>query len=306
MTRSLRSPPTPLPFLPAPRSRARRDPAEEPVVLLDPRGQPSGSLAKGRVHHDRTPLHLGFSCHVVAPDGRVLLTRRAAGKRTWPATWSNACCGHPQPGETLRRAVERRLRDELGLVPRRMALAVPDFAYRAVMDDGTVEHELCPVVVAEVDGTPFPDPDEVDGVDWVGWDALRARAASDPASLSPWAVEQVDRLAALAPTPLALLDAGVPAATAAGVSTALPHFRWYPAPRRSAGPTTPCPSCAGRSSALSPPSSPTGWRTWRTSILPPSSWRPRCSASFAPAESGCGPPSRTGGIGPPAPRTTTA
>jgi geranylgeranyl diphosphate synthase, type I len=198
-----------------PRSRARRDPAEEPVVLLDPRGRPSGTLAKGRVHHDRTPLHLGFSCHVVAPDGRVLLTRRAAGKRTWPATWSNACCGHPQPGETLRRAVERRLRDELGLVPRRMALAVPDFAYRAVMDDGTVEHELCPVVVAEVDGTPLPDPDEVDGVDWVGWDTLRARATCDPASLSPWAVEQVDRLAALASTPLALLDAGGPAAAPA-------------------------------------------------------------------------------------------
>ena len=192
----------------------RADPGGEPIVLLDPCGRPSGTLPKRHVHHDRTPLHLGFSCHVVTADGRVLLTRRSSGKRTWPGTWSNACCGHPQPGETLRRAVERRLQDELGLVPRRMALALPDFAYRAVMDDGVVEHELCPVVVAEVDRVPLPNPHEVDGIAWVTWDALRARAAADPASLSPWAVEQVGRLAALAPSPLALLEGASPVAAA--------------------------------------------------------------------------------------------
>jgi isopentenyl-diphosphate delta-isomerase type 1 len=184
----------------------RSDPGTERVVLLDTRGRPVGTMAKAAVHHDRTPFHLAFSCHVVAPGGRVLLTRRAATKRTWPATWSNACCGHPAPGETLRRAVERRLRDELGLVPRRLALALPDFAYRAAMDDGTVEHELCPVVVAEVDRQPRPHPDEVDGVAWVTWDELRRRATDDPASLSPWAVEQVRLLADLAPSPLAWLD----------------------------------------------------------------------------------------------------
>jgi isopentenyl-diphosphate delta-isomerase type 1 len=187
----------------------------ESVVLLDARGRPSGTAAKAQVHHDCTPFHLGFSCHVIAASGgRVLLARRAATKRTWPAIWSNACCGHPGPGETLRRAVERRLRDELGLVPRRVAVAVPDFTYRAVMDDGTVEHELCPVVVAEVDREPRPDPAEVDAVAWVTWDDLRARVDDDPRSLSPWAVEQVRRLAELAPSPLAWLDARIAWGTA--------------------------------------------------------------------------------------------
>jgi geranylgeranyl diphosphate synthase, type I len=185
------------------------DPAADPVVLLDPAGRPSGTLPKGEVHHENTPLHLAFSCHVVAPDGRVLLTRRAAAKRTWPSTWSNACCGHPRPGETLRHAVERRLGDELGLVPRRLALAIPDFVYRAAMDDGPVEHELCPVVVAEVDTDPVPDPAEVDGVEWTTWDEVRDRAAEDPASLSPWSVRQIGQLARLATTPLAWLDAEV-------------------------------------------------------------------------------------------------
>jgi isopentenyl-diphosphate delta-isomerase type 1 len=201
---ALRPDPTPLP-----------DPADDPVVLLDARGRPSGTIPQGEVHHEHTPLHLAFSCHVVAPDGRVLLTRRAATKHTWPATWSNACCGHPRPGETLRHAVERRLRDELGVRPRRLALAIPDFVYRATMPDGPVEHELCPVVVAEIDADPQPDPDEVDGVEWTSWEALRARAADDPASLSPWSVAQIARLAALAATPSDWLDAQLDPGSAA-------------------------------------------------------------------------------------------
>ncbi|MBI2710646.1 MAG: isopentenyl-diphosphate Delta-isomerase [Actinobacteria bacterium] len=170
------------------------------VVLLDARGRPSGTAPKATVHSGSTPLHLAFSCHVVDRSGRVLLARRAAHKRTWPSTWSNACCGHPQEDETLRHAVERRLRYELGLRPVRMRLALPDFAYRAAMEDGTVEHELCPVVVAEVCGEVTPNVDEVDAVEWTTWDALTQRAATSPETLSPWAVAQVNRLGTGAPT----------------------------------------------------------------------------------------------------------
>ena len=176
-------------------------PGRERVVLLDRFGRRAGSAAKGAIHGRSTPLHLGFSCHVVRADGRVLITRRAATKPTWPATWSNACCGHPQPGESLRGAAERRLRDELGLVSQRMALAIPDFTYRAVMDDGTVEHEVCPVVIAEVDVEPMLNPDEVDDAEWITWGALRERASEAPQTLSPWSVAQIERLGALAASP---------------------------------------------------------------------------------------------------------
>ena len=108
--------------------------APEHVVLLDGAGRAVDTAPKASAHGRGTPLHLAFSCHVVDEVGRVLLTQRAHDKATWPGVWSNACCGHPQLGETLRGAVERRLRDELGLVVERLAVALPDFTYRAAMD----------------------------------------------------------------------------------------------------------------------------------------------------------------------------
>ncbi|MGD9702533.1 MAG: isopentenyl-diphosphate Delta-isomerase [Acidimicrobiia bacterium] len=179
---------------------------DEQVVLLDVRGRPVGSAAKQSVHTCDTPLHLGFSCYVVDRAGRVLLTKRAASKRTWPGVWTNACCGHPQPGETLRAAVARRLRDELGVVPASMTLVLPDFLYRAVMDNGVVEHELCPVIVAEVDGEPCPNPDEVGDVAWIAWETLCAQARDQPETLSPWSVAQIAQLTSLASSPRGLIE----------------------------------------------------------------------------------------------------
>jgi isopentenyl-diphosphate delta-isomerase type 1 len=175
------------------------------VVLLDERGRPRGYRPKASAHTRSTPLHLAFSCHVVNRRGEVLLARRAFSKTTWPGTWSNGCCGHPQLGESLRDAVTRRLGQELGVVATHLALAVPDFAYRAEMDDGVVEHELCPVVVALVDHEPTPDPAEVAEVSWVPWGSVLHRAERDPASLSPWCVAQVRELFRLAHDPFTWL-----------------------------------------------------------------------------------------------------
>jgi isopentenyl-diphosphate delta-isomerase len=76
---------------------------EELVVLVDDDGRELGTATKSDVHHDATPLHLGFSCYVFDADGLVLMTRRALGKRTWPGVWTNSFCGHPGPAKPYRR-----------------------------------------------------------------------------------------------------------------------------------------------------------------------------------------------------------
>ena len=58
--------------------------SDDPVVLLDDAGSPVGQAPKSVVHHDDTPLHLAFSCYVVDPAGRLLVTTRAASKPSFP------------------------------------------------------------------------------------------------------------------------------------------------------------------------------------------------------------------------------
>ena len=218
----------------SPAAVATRSPLVEHVVLLDPKGRVSGLRAKAEAHGPDTELHLAFSCHVVDPAGRVLVTRRALDKRTWPGVWTNACCGHPQLGETLGQAVLRRLREELGIVPSAAGVALPDFTYRATMDDGTVEHELCPVLVAQVDEAPRLDPSEVADAEWVPWPELVERARTAPDTLSPWSVEQILRLAELAPSPAAWLEGA--AHTGAALLTWQPGLDGLDRPRVRKGP----------------------------------------------------------------------
>jgi len=161
----------------------------ERVVLLSPDGTPVGEADKATVHGPTTPYHLAFSCYAFGRAGRLLVTRRALSKLTWPGVWSNTCCGHPAPGERLPDAVRRRLAYELNLRPEGLALALPDFSYRATLD-GVEENELCPVFLCRVADEPRPNPAEVDSYRWQDWDDFVA----DTHELSPWARLQVAAL----------------------------------------------------------------------------------------------------------------
>ena len=168
-------------------------PAEQ-VVLLDADRTPVGTADKATVHTTDTPLHLAFSCYASDGAGRLLLTRRAVTKTTWPGVWTNTVCGHPGPGEGFEDAVARRARQELGLAVRDVVQVLPDFAYRATDASGLVENEVCPVFTAVTDGDPDPDPREVAEWAWVDWDDALAVATRSPWALSPWAVLQLPLL----------------------------------------------------------------------------------------------------------------
>ena len=162
-------------------------------MLVDDDGRAIGTAPKATVHTASTPLHRAFSCYVFDDAGRLLVTRRADGKRTFPGLWTNSVCGHPGPGEADADAVQRRAEAELGLPVREVTSALPDFRYRA-SHAGIVENEICPVYLARTASEPVPDPDEVGEHAWLGWDDLLDRIARDPEAWSPWCREQVPQL----------------------------------------------------------------------------------------------------------------
>ena len=168
------------------------------VVLLSPEGTPIGRAPKAAVHGADTPFHLAFSCHLRDAEGRILVTRRALGKRSWPGVWTNSFCGHPEPGEAVADAVRRHARVELGAQLDHLELELPLFRYRATDPSGVVENELCPVYTAVLASELRPDPDEVMEFQWVEPSDLSAASRLTPWAFSPWLVLQVERLDFLA------------------------------------------------------------------------------------------------------------
>lgn len=171
---------------------------EESVVLMSPAGEPIGQRLKSEVHDAETPLHLAFSLYLFDEDDRLLLTRRALGKRTWPGVWTNTCCGHPAPGEDMEDAVRRRVGEELGLAVGPLECVLPDFAYTATDASGVVENEICPVYRARAlhpVADPAANPAEVMDWKWGAWDDVVRAVGATPFVFSPWSVLQVERLA---------------------------------------------------------------------------------------------------------------
>lgn len=168
----------------------------EHVVLVDSNRTVVGSAPKDAVHTTDTPLHLAFSCYLLDERGRLLLTRRALQKLTWPGVWTNSFCGHPAPGEEVEDAVRRHGLQELGLGPgaiEDIRVVLPDFRYRAVDSNGLVENEICPVFVARLAAGAVltPNPAEVDDCAWAEPGDVVAALDAAPFAFSPWFVEEL-------------------------------------------------------------------------------------------------------------------
>jgi isopentenyl-diphosphate delta-isomerase len=162
---------------------------DELVVLVDEQNVVVGTMPKAEVHGTVSPLHRGFSCFVFRNrDKQLLLQQRSHTKVTWPLVWSNSCCGHPSPGESNVHAARRRLSDELALTPTLIEEVAP---YRYCFTrDGIMENEICPIVLAIVEGEPVVNPDEVEDVRWIEWPVFLEEIERDPTLYSEWCVEE--------------------------------------------------------------------------------------------------------------------
>jgi isopentenyl-diphosphate Delta-isomerase len=173
---------------------------DELIVLVDDDGRAIGTMPKPQVHHGETPLHRAFSAYLFGDDGRLLVTRRALSKQTFPGMWTNTVCGHPGPGEADHDAIARRARFELGLGVADVRPALPGYRYRAEFL-GVVENEICPVYIGRFTGIPAPEPAEVEEWELLPWPDFRARQDREGDAWSPWCREQAQLIeeAGLAP-----------------------------------------------------------------------------------------------------------
>ncbi len=156
---------------------------EEQVVLVNQHDEAVGTMGKLRAHQEGV-LHRAFSVFLFDEQGRLLLQRRSAGKYHSAGLWTNTCCSHPRPQESVREAAMRRLREEMGIT----AELEPQFSfiYRAVLGNGLQEHELDHVLFGTYSGAAFPDPNEADAWKYIHPDELDADMRQHPDHYTVW------------------------------------------------------------------------------------------------------------------------
>lgn len=157
---------------------------DEPLILVDDDDNPVGVMEKAEAHRGSGKLHRAFSLFVFDERGRLLVQRRAPGKRLWPNYWSNTCCSHPRRGEDMTQAIHRRLDEELGLDCE--LLFQFKFRYQAQYDAEGAEHELCWVYTGTSASTPQYNPTEIAELRYMAPAALDLEMRRTPDAFTPW------------------------------------------------------------------------------------------------------------------------
>jgi isopentenyl-diphosphate Delta-isomerase len=162
----------------------------ERVILVDENDRALGELEKLRAHEEGR-LHRAFSIFIFDAKGRMLLQKRSRTKYHSGGLWSNACCGHPRPGEETSAAAQRRLMEEMSLSCKLHEAFT--FLYRVSLDNRLIENELDHVLVGVCDAVPVPDPAEVEDWKWLSLPDLRHLMIERPDDFTYWLKLAINR-----------------------------------------------------------------------------------------------------------------
>lgn len=165
---------------------------EEQVILVNEQDEAIGTMEKMEAHHTNS-LHRAISVLIYNAQGEMLLQKRATDKYHSPGLWTNACCSHPRPGESVHEAAHRRLKEEMGMsCDLRHAF---HFIYQCELDKGLSEHELDHVFIGNTDQAPQINTDEAMDWKYISMEQLQHDIQTNPGDYTHWFKIILNRLA---------------------------------------------------------------------------------------------------------------
>ena len=153
------------------------------VILVDENDQECGTMEKLKAHEFGV-RHRAFSIFIFNDNNEVLLQKRASDKYHSGGLWTNTCCSHPRPNESLEHATQRRLQEEMGFTTSLVALF--NISYTLALDHGLVENEFDHVFAGTYTGAYFPNPAEASATKWMNFDALIHDCKTNPQHYTSW------------------------------------------------------------------------------------------------------------------------
>ncbi|MBI1835997.1 MAG: isopentenyl-diphosphate Delta-isomerase [Flavobacteriia bacterium] len=153
------------------------------VILVDQNDHVIGSMEKLEAHQ-KGLLHRAFSIFIFNSKNELLIHKRAMGKYHSEGLWTNTCCSHPVPGESIIEAAHRRLQEEMGFDCE--IESVFSFVYDVALENQLIEHELDHVIVGRFDGKPVLNLEEASEYKWETLDNIIADIESNSDAFTYW------------------------------------------------------------------------------------------------------------------------
>jgi len=155
----------------------------EQVILVDEHDNEIGTMEKMEAHQ-KGLLHRAFSVLIFNSKGELLLQKRADSKYHSGGLWTNTCCSHPQPGETMEQAGKRKLMQEMGLT---CELSFSHkFIYKVQLDNNLIEHEWDYILIGYFDGSPAINMSEAQAWKYQSLKAIQNDAFQNPDQYTCW------------------------------------------------------------------------------------------------------------------------
>lgn len=133
------------------------DNEKEMFPVVDEDGNIIGAISRGEAHNGTKTLHPVVHLHVFNSKGELYLQHRPQWKDIQPDKWDTAVGGHIDLGENVSQALQREVREELGIT---------DFTPEALghyVFESKVEKELVYAYKTTHDGPVKPSTEELDG-----------------------------------------------------------------------------------------------------------------------------------------------
>lgn len=154
-----------------------KDNIKELFPVVTEQGEVIGSATRGECHSGSRLLHPVVHLHVFNSRGEIYLQKRPEWKDIQPGKWDTAVGGHVDYGETPAEALQREVREELGITE-----FLPQFVDMYVFDSRR-ERELVYVHRTTYDGPVRPSQNELDGGRF--WSTAEIRAVIGQGILTP-------------------------------------------------------------------------------------------------------------------------
>jgi isopentenyl-diphosphate delta-isomerase len=159
--------------------------SRDKVILVDKDDNAIGVADKLLAHQHGGSRHRAFSIFILNEKNEILLQQRASTKYHAANLWSNTCCSHPQPNESIKLSAQQRLKEELGLKADLHHIGTVE--YKTEVTENLTEWEIDHLFLGRYNGQTLSlNPAEVSDIRWITIDKLLKNLEEEPKHFTPW------------------------------------------------------------------------------------------------------------------------